>query len=182
MHLGDPVAQRVHDQPQHLGPVDVQRVARAGGVDVARRVARAPGGSRPRWRGRGRQSVGPPRPALARVVVDDVEDHLEARRVQRLDHRLELGDLRARPRARRAVRPVRREEAERHVAPVVLQAHVEQALLGEELVHRQQLDRRYAEPGQVLDDRRAGHPGVRAAQLLRTPRDAAVLMPCTCVS
>src|SRR5206468_7375956 len=34
--------------------------------------------------------------ALGRVVVDDVEDHLDAGLVERPDHRFELGDLTAR--------------------------------------------------------------------------------------
>ena len=40
-----------------------------------------------------KDSVGPERAALGRVVVDDVEDDLDAGRVQRLHHGLELGDL-----------------------------------------------------------------------------------------
>ena len=72
---------------------------RAGEVQV---VARAPAStssrsalSMPRRRQRRAQVV-----ALAGVVVDDVEDHLDAGGVQRLDHRLELRDLRARRAAR----------------------------------------------------------------------------------
>ena len=37
-------------------------------------------------------SVGPELIALGRVVVDDVEDHLDAGGVQRAHHRLELAD------------------------------------------------------------------------------------------
>ena len=40
-----------------------------------------------------KHSVGPMLVALGGVVVDDVEDDLDVGLVQRLDHRLELGDL-----------------------------------------------------------------------------------------
>jgi len=52
------------------------------------------------------------------VVVDDVEQDLEARGVERADHLLELGDGVARGR----VLVVRGEAADRLVAPVVAQA------------------------------------------------------------
>ena len=57
------------------------------------------------------------RATLGRVVVDDIEHHLDAGPVQRLDHRAKRlvtgGGI------RRLVRAVRREEAQRHVAPVL---------------------------------------------------------------
>ena len=86
--------------------------------------------------------------ALGGVVVDDVEDHLDAGAVQRLDHPLELAHLLA-ARARRRVERVRREVADRAVAPVVRQPALgEEALVGD-VVDRQQLDRRDAELAQV---------------------------------
>ena len=86
--------------------------------------------------------------------------------VQRLDHRLELLHLLAAGRASADVAGVRGEEAEGVVAPVVAQPLLEQRAVVHELVHRHQLDRGHAEPGEVLDDRRVGEAGVRAAQLL----------------
>ncbi len=71
--------------------------------------------------------------------------------VQASHHALELLDLAALAGHRR-VRVVRREEADRVVAPVVRQALLDEAVVGDELVHRQQLDRGHAEPLQVLDD------------------------------
>ena len=69
--------------------------------------------------------------ALAGVVVDDVEDDLDARRVQRLDHRLELGDLAPGRAAAVAVALLGREEGERAVAPVVAETAVrEEAVVG----------------------------------------------------
>ncbi len=82
--------------------------------------------------------------------------------MQALDHRLELAE-----RARRRVAHLGREEADRVVAPVVAQAELDQALVVDERVHRQQLDRGDAEALQVIDHRRAGESRVRAAQLLR---------------
>ena len=93
--------------------------------------------------------------ALGGVVVDDVEDHLDAGGVQRLDHRLELGDAgRAPPRDGVAV--VRGEEGDRVVAPVVAQAALDEVVVVDELVHRHQLDRRDAERREVVDDGRVG--------------------------
>jgi hypothetical protein len=56
--------------------------------------------------------------ALGGVVVDDVEDHLDAGLVQRLDHRLELQHLLPAG-AVGGVPVVRGEEADGVVAPVV---------------------------------------------------------------
>ena len=58
------------------------------------------------------------------------------------------------------------EEPEGVVAPVVDQPALGERRLGDELVHRQQLDRRHAEVVEVVDDRRRRQPGVRAAQVL----------------
>jgi hypothetical protein len=71
------------------------------------------------------------------VVVNDVEDDFEAGAMQALDHRLELAE-----RARRRVAHVRREEPDRVVAPVVAKAELDQALVVDERVHGQELDRR----------------------------------------
>ena len=99
------------------------------------------------------------------MVVDHVEDDLDAGAMQRLDHPLELLDL-------LAVRPgggvgrVRRQEADRRVAPVVRQPSLVDEALLHDLVHREQLHRRDAERGQVLDGRVGGEAGVGAAQIL----------------
>ena len=113
----------------------------------------------------------PPVVGLGGVVVHDVEDHLDPGRVQRLDHRLELADLAA-ALLRRRVRLVRGEEPDRVVTPVVGQPAGLQVVLGHELVHRHQLDRGDAQPGQVLDDRGMGDPGVGAPLLGRHVRVA----------
>lgn len=89
--------------------------------------------------------------------------------VQRVHHALELADLLSR-RTGGGVGRVRREVADRVVAPVVLEALAQQMVLVRELVDRQQLDGRDAQLHQVLDRRRMRQPGVRAPQLLGDAR------------
>ena len=163
MHLGHPVAQRVHDQLQHVRVAHQQRVAGAGRVvvearvlvdqPVVRRVVDAA------ERERRAEVV-----ALCGVVVDDVEDDLDVGPVQLADHRLELRDLLA-GLTRRAVGVVRRQEADRVVAPVVGETLLLQGRVVDELVHGHQLDGGHSQVGEVLDHRRMRQPGVRAADL-----------------
>ena len=118
--LGDPVAQRVHDQPQRARVDGVERVARAREVHVEVRVV----GHQPVVAGVVDALEGQHRAevvALGGVVVDHVEDHLDPRLVQGLDHPLELAHLLPADAGRRVVGE-RREEADRRVAPVVGQA------------------------------------------------------------
>ena len=103
--------------------------------------------------------------ALGGVVVDDVEDHLDPRPVQGLDHALELAHLLPADAGRRVAR-VRREEADRRVAPVVGEAAVGQERLVGDVVDRQQLDRRHPERLEVLDRGLGGEAGVGAAEVL----------------
>ena len=100
--------------------------------------------------------------ALRGVVEHDVEDDLDARPVQRLDHVAELVHRAERIPAR-AVRLVRREERDRRVAPVVDLAR--RAVLGVELEHRQQLHRgdpELLEIGDLLDQAGEGAAGLLA--------------------
>ena len=110
--------------------------------------------------------------ALGGVVVDDVEDDLDAGAVQRLHHALELADLLA-ARAASRVGRVRREVADRRVAPVVRQPALGEEVLVDDVVDRQQLDRGDAESMQVLDRRVGREAGVRAAQVLAARRGGA---------
>ena len=163
MHLGDPVAQRVHDQLDRVRVPHVEGVAGAGVVHVVALVVldeAVVGRVVDALEAQRRTEV----VALGGVVVDDVEDDLDAGGVHRLDHRLELLDLLAL--LARGVVGVRGEEAEGVVAPVVAQALVEQRRVLDELVHRHQLDRGDAELGEVGGDRRVGEPGVGPALLL----------------
>ena len=101
---------------------------------------------------------------LGGVVVDDVEDDLDALAVQELDHALQLvdGTLRV---LRGRIGTMGREEAEGVVAPVVGQPAAHQVRFVGERVHGQQLDGRHPEGGEVGHRRGVGQPGVRAPQL-----------------
>ena len=163
VHLEHPVAKRVHEELQHARMHHVQRVAAAGEVEV---VAAAVG--EPVVGGVVDAAEGERRPelvALGGVVVDDVEDHLDPGRVERLHHRLELLHL-----AGGGVARLRGEEADGVVAPVVAQPALDEPPVVEERLHRHQLDRRHAEAPEIVDHRRAGEPGVRAAERRRHVR------------
>ena len=165
--VGDEVAKRVHDQPQHRGMHRVERVARARVVHVVARVARngpVVGEVVDALEREHRPKVVP----LRGVVVDDVEDHLDPGAVQRLDHPLELLHLLAAPAGRRVER-VRGEVADRAVAPVVGQSLGGEVHLVGDVVDRQQLDRGDAEGREVLERRLGGEAGVGASQLLGNP-------------
>ena len=103
VHLLDPVAQAVHDELQDVRLEHVERVAGAGVVEVAARVVRLEPvvGLVVEAPQRERRAVVA---AFAGVVVDDVEDDLQAGRVERPDHGLELADLLAARAARRRTR------------------------------------------------------------------------------
>ena len=99
------------------GLTGFERVPRPRDVEVVLLVARdepVVGGVVDALEGERRAEVIP----LGGVVVDDVEDHLEPRAVERLDEALELAHLLA-ARAGGRVSRVRREEPDRRVAPVV---------------------------------------------------------------
>jgi len=103
--------------------------------------------------------------AFRRVVVHHIQDHLDARPVQRLDHVPELVD-RAQRAFRRAIAVVGREERDRRVAPIVGQPH--RRILRVELKNRQQLygrDAQVPQIGNLLDQAR-----IRSAQMLGQPR------------
>ncbi len=104
--------------------------------------------------------------ALARVVVHDIEQHLDAGRVHLTHHLAELLHLLAGAPPRRVL-AVRGQEPDRVVAPVVAQTTLNEPVVVHELVHRQQLDRGHPEPLQVLDERWMGEAGVGAAELGR---------------
>src|SRR5205823_1817493 len=77
--------------------------------------------------------------ALRGVVVDDVEDDLDAGAMQLANERLEFADL-GPEHVARAVGGLWREEAERVVAPVVGELLVEEEITDHALLERQELD------------------------------------------
>ena len=162
--LDDEVAQRVHDQPQDVRVHRVERVAGAREVHVVAPVVRhqpVVGGVVDALEREHRPEV----VALGGVVVDHVEDHLDPGAVERLDHPLELAQLLAAVAGGR-VGAVRRQVADRRVAPVVRQPAVDEEALGNDLVDREQLDRSDAERAQVRERGVRGEAGVGAAQIL----------------
>jgi hypothetical protein len=91
VHLLDPVAQAVGDHLQHAGMRHGDGVSAAGVVDVVARLVGQQaviGGVVDAAEGQGRPEV----VAFRGVVVDDVQDDLDAGAVQAPDHGLELAD------------------------------------------------------------------------------------------
>ena len=111
------------------------------------------------------ESVGPSLVAFGRVVVDHVENHFDARRVQRADHHLELLDgILRRFAAMRSAGPARRSRA--CCSPSSSSARVRARCRSSRIVmDRQQFDGRDAELRQMVDRRFRREAGVGAAQL-----------------
>jgi hypothetical protein len=161
VHLLHPVAEGVHHELQHVGDGRVEGVPRAREVHVVTRVLRllVVGGVV-------EAPVGERRPevvALAGVVVDDVDDDLEAGRVERPDHHLHLADRVLAGSG--GVGGLRREVGEGVVAPVVPEAPLHEVPVVDERLDRLELERGHAEGDQVVDHRLAGEAEVGAAQL-----------------
>ena len=145
MHFAGPVAQRVGDQLQHAGVAQVQGVAGAGIVDVVALVVRHQAVVRGVVDAAHRQG-GATLVAFGGVVVDHVQNHLQPGVVQVRDHFLEFRDLAAGQIAR-----VGGEEGDAVIAPVVVQALVQQVLVVDEGVDGQQLDAGNAQFLDVLE-------------------------------
>src|SRR5579885_3099152 len=144
VHVNDPMAQSLQNYPAHHWMIGVQRVPGAGIVCVAGvigreqiiravlKAAKTEGGT---------QMV-----AFRRVVVDDIENHLDAGAMKRFDHVAELIH-RSEPVLSRAVLPMRREERNGVVPPVVRPAPRRTCAV--ELKHRHQLHSGYSEIAQI---------------------------------
>jgi hypothetical protein len=89
--------------------------------------------------------------------------------MERLHHPLELPHLLA-VRTRRGIARVRREIADRRVAPVVREAAVDEDLLVGDLVHGEELDGRDPEVAQVADRCLGGEARIGAAEVVANPR------------
>ncbi len=94
------------------------------------------------------------------MVIDDIEDDLDASGVQRLDHRLEFADA-----SGVGVAQFRGEEADAVVAPVVAQALLQQVAVVDERVDGHQLECRDSQPRQVFDHGRGRKARISAAQM-----------------
>ena len=162
VHLQRPVPQAVHDQLQHARMHHVERVAGAGEIHVLARIV----GHQPVVRrvvDPAKRERRPEPPALGGVVVNDVENDFDPRRVQRLHHGLELGQ----PAIAAGVARFGREVADGVVPPVIDETLLHQLMVVDEGVHRHQLDRRHPETAQMVQHGRSRQRGVLAAQALR---------------
>ncbi len=164
MHLLSPVAQAVHHQLHGPGVQHVQHVAGSGEIDVFAWIVRIQVVVRlvvDSAEADGRSETA----ALAGVIVDHIENDLDADAVQRPHHHLELADLLAQTTGR--VAAIGREIADRVVTPVVDQPALGQAAFAQHMMNRQQLDRGDAEFLQVFYDRLRGEGQVSAPKLFR---------------
>ena len=154
MHLGHPVAQAVLDHAADDRLVGVERVAAAGEVRVSRLVGLQDVVEVVRQAAvtERRTGVAP----LGGVIEHDVENHLDAGAMQRLDHVPELVE-RAERVAARAVGLVRRKEGHRLVSPIV--GPSARRVEGIELKHWQQFHGRDVKILQVRD--LLDHAGIR---------------------
>src|SRR5690554_1500856 len=92
--------------------------------------------------------------AFRRVVVDDVENHLDVGVMQELNECLEL----AQPAVAEITR-LGREEGDRVIAPVVPELLFDEIPVIYEGLDRQQFDRRHAKIRHMADHRRRGKAG-----------------------
>ncbi len=142
----------------------VEAVVRAGGVVVVLGVAL----DQPVVGGvvdAPQRQRGPEVVALGGVVVDHVEDDLDAGPVQRPDHGLELLYLLPAGAKEAGVVVVRGEKADRVIAPVVAQAPLGEGAVVHVLVHRHQLDGGHSQSLEMRDHDGMSQAGVAASGL-----------------
>ncbi len=162
-HLAGPVAQTVENEPAHLRMFRVERVAAARVVDVLRGIV----AEQPVVDGvidAAEAKMRSARVALGRVVVDDIENNLDIRIVDRVHHPPELGD----PAAAEITR-LGRKKAQRIVAPEISQPARAQEPLVHEGVHGHELNGSDPERLQVGEDVAVAQAPKRAA-LVRPER------------
>src|SRR5262245_26225789 len=116
MHVGDPIAEAVEDQAPDNRFICVQGIAAPGKVGVPGPICgkNVVGLIGKPAKAKGRTTLA----ALRRVIVDDVENDLDARAMQRLDHVAKFVNRTQRIRSR-TVAVVNGEERKRLVSPVV---------------------------------------------------------------
>ena len=164
VHLQHPITQAVHDQLQYPGMHHVEGVAATGEVHVVARVLGAQaivGLVVDAAEGQRRTEV----IALGGMVVDHVEDHLDAGGVQALDQGLEFADM-----TTLRITHVGRKVTNGVIAPVIAQALFHQMPVHDETVHRHELDRRDTEALEVVDGRLGAQTRIGALQRRRHVR------------
>jgi hypothetical protein len=97
--------------------------------------------------------------AFGRMVVNDIENDLDARFVQGFDHLFEFLHLLAGLPARGVV-VVRRQIADRIVSPVVAQAALHQVFVMNKLMNGHQFDSRNPQTREMLDGLGVSQPSV----------------------
>ena len=166
--FGHPIAQTVRDHLDDARMAEVERVACASVVDIKSRLVRHQpivGLVVDPLEGQRRAAL----VALRGVVVDDVKDHLEPAIVQPRDHLLEFAQ---RVGHVGSVARIGRKKADRIIAPIVLEAFLEQVIVVDEGVDRQELDGRDAKRLDVVDNRLRAEPCVKASAASRRPPGA----------
>ncbi len=146
MHLRDPVTETVHDKHEDIWKEGIESVACAGVVVVVAFVPSDPviiGIVYP-TKGKGRAHV----IAFTGVVIDNVQDDLDARLMKGLHHILKFIDLAARLSAT-AVSDIRGKKADGIVSPIVGKVFLFQVPIGNKMVYRHQLYRGYPELFQI---------------------------------
>ena len=117
VHVVHPVAQAVHHQLERARMEQIERVAGAGEIEIEPRIFRHEAVIGlvidPAETERRAQVI-----SFRGVIVNDVENHFDPGGVEIAHHRFEFGHLAA-GRAAAGIFPLRREEADRVVAPVV---------------------------------------------------------------
>ena len=146
----------------HARVRQIQRVAGAGVVDVIALLVRhqpVVGRVVDALEGQGRAEL----VAFGGVVEDDVDDHFEARIVEARDHLLEFLQRLGRV---GGIARIRREEADRVIAPVIRQASFQQKLSLMKVCTGSSSTRRDAERLDVADHVLGREPAIGAALLL----------------
>src|SRR5438874_1119287 len=119
MHVRHPIAQAVHHQLKDTRVKQIKSVTRPSEIDIKARIltihAIVCKVVDPAEAKRRTEMI-----SFSRMIVDHVQNHLDACCMQLADHRLELEDLFARLSAA-AVLGVRREKSDRVVAPIIRQ-------------------------------------------------------------
>ncbi len=168
VHLQHPVTEGIHDELKHMRVPHVQAVSGPCIVHVVAGVVlhqAVVGGVVDSLDREHRPEVVP----LSRMIVNYIQDHLQTRFVQVLDHLLELLHLMAGlPPAHIPV--MRGEIPDGIVPPVIAESPLHQVGVVNELMYWKKLHRGYPQSSEVVDGNRVGEPGVCAANLRRDLR------------
>ena len=164
VHLQSPVAQAVHDQLENARMLHIQRVSSSRIIRVVARIIgdeAVVGAVIDALEREGRTHL----IAFRRVVVNHVQNHLQAGGVQRLHHGLEFSD-----RTRRQVTRLERKKADGVISPIVSQAAFHQLTIVHKTMHGHEFDRSHSQPRQVFDHRCGSQCRVGPAQMRRNIR------------